>query len=370
MVLRSCEMLATSGAAWVLMLPIHEMKNTGPESFVSNASPFARPLVLALLLALACNKEQQECSADADCGEGSYCEMNLRVCFGLPEASLPHELGTVPPSPSNSTTLQLVGMAEPDVTVYIHDEPTCQNLYLGRVVAGADGKFAVDLQVAQGETKTFYMVAQKVQGHATPCAPALTYVNDIGIPAVVSCPGDDQKALPPSEPVKVTFSEPVRDSTADQSALTLKSGEEVVKGTYTVDGPTMTFTPEKALGFKKSYTLSVTSGVQDVATNPATAKQCSFRTETTRWTAPQSVGIAQNANKDGLSFALTPSGTVFLGWTEGNKPNAQDWAARQVGGGNFERKQLAAVLKALRPGFPGLTRRGTGGAAAPPDLPA
>lgn len=319
------------------------------ESLVCRVPRLAYPLAFALTLTLGCKLEQQECTTDADCGADSYCETNLGVCFGIPQTSQPQGVATDPPSPSNNPNPRLFGVAEKDATIYIYDEPTCQSLYLARVTPTSEGNFEAVMQVAPGETKSFYTVAEKVRGHPTPCTLVYTYVHDISSPAVVSCPGDDQKPLSTTEPVKVTFSEPIAGSTLNDTTLVFKDGAEVVKGTYDVDGPTVTFTPEKALGFKKSYTLSVTSGVQDLATNPVSAKQCQFRTETTRWTAPQSVGIAQNANNIGLSFALSPSGTVFLGWTEGNDPDFQVWAGWQVAGGAFERKQLASPAPRIGP---------------------
>lgn len=92
----------------------------------------------------------------------------------------------------------------------------------------------------------------------------------------------------------VTFSEPMNQSTINASTIALRvtSNGVAIPGavSYNASTNTATFTPTSQLGFSTSYTLSVTTGVQDIAGNAmASAFSASFTTIPNPDTTPPTV---------------------------------------------------------------------------------
>lgn len=67
-----------------------------------------------------------------------------------------------------------------------------------------------------------------------------------------------------SSQITVTFSEPMKASTINNTTFTLSNG---ATGTVTYSGSTATFTPSTYLALSTSYTAFTTTGVQDAAGN-------------------------------------------------------------------------------------------------------
>jgi Bacterial Ig-like domain len=122
----------------------------------------------------------------------------------------------------------------------------------GRLRAGAAGSIAI--------------IAAMLAGCGESTAP------DTTPPAVISTlPSSSASAVLITNPVTVTFSEPMNPITVNATSVALKlaSSGALVDGTVTYDAGTNTakFTPRSTLAYGTSYTIAVTSSASDVAGN-------------------------------------------------------------------------------------------------------
>jgi Bacterial Ig-like domain len=86
-------------------------------------------------------------------------------------------------------------------------------------------------------------------------------------------PPDNATGVVTDEPIKVTFSEPMLSTSITASVMQVTSGGIPVDGTVTVSGDVATFTPARPLAFGTAYTVTITTGAQDLASNALVAGQ-------------------------------------------------------------------------------------------------
>jgi hypothetical protein len=118
-------------------------------------------------------------------------------------------------------------------------------------------------------------------------------------PAVISVvPAQGATGVARTTTVTATFSEPVAPTTVTAATFTLKATGTgtPVAGTLAVTGSTVAFTPGAPLAFNTSYTVTIGTGITDVAGNHlATTATSSFTTVLN--TAPSAnAGPAQDVN--------------------------------------------------------------------------
>jgi len=116
-------------------------------------------------------------------------------------------------------------------------------------------------------------------------------------PAVLSTvPDDDAMYVGPSQPITVTFNQPV-DRGAAEAAFTLggDATEEVISGDFVwADEATFVFTPDQPLARAAQYRATVAAGVPSVAGQGATESEYVWRFTTT-----PPVGILSTSPQDG-----------------------------------------------------------------------
>ena len=105
--------------------------------------------------------------------------------------------------------------------------------------------------------------------------------------------------------IAATFSEAMDASTINTTNFTLKQGATSIAGTVTYVGTTATFAPASALAINTTYTVTITTGVKDLAGNPLLNNFAwSFSTAaTTAGQAPVPLGSAD-------TFAVLAGSTV------------------------------------------------------------
>jgi hypothetical protein len=91
---------------------------------------------------------------------------------------------------------------------------------------------------------------------------------DLIAPTVISVsPAANATSVAVTTKPVITFSEPVNPSTVNTSSITLKQGSAVISGTVAVSGAVATFTPSSSLIAGTVYTVTVTTGLKDLAGN-------------------------------------------------------------------------------------------------------
>lgn len=103
-------------------------------------------------------------------------------------------------------------------------------------------------------------------------------------PTIVSrSPNVNTVSIPVNTNIEVQFSEPVKDSSISSSTFLLKTStdEKEIPGVISLDSgkTTATFTPISALSPLQSYTVTLTSGIKDLAGNRLNSEEWSFTTE-------------------------------------------------------------------------------------------
>ena len=90
---------------------------------------------------------------------------------------------TIPPSPANVNTPQVVGSAEAGSTVRIYATPTCDGAALGSATAGPTGAFAVPVTVADDTPNLLFATGTDVANNTSACSEGVLYVEDSSPPA-------------------------------------------------------------------------------------------------------------------------------------------------------------------------------------------
>jgi hypothetical protein len=162
-------------------------------------------------------------------------------------------------------------------------------------------------------------------------------VADNTAPTIVSrTPGNGATSIAVGTNVSVIFSEPMQPATITTTNITLTptGGGAAIAGTMTYDAGTntATFNPTNDLENNKSYTITVTTGVKDVAGNALASQSTSTFTTELDTTAPTVTGTSPANNATGVTVgsavtvtfseqmdATTLTGTTFtLKTTAGN----------------------------------------------------
>ena len=86
-------------------------------------------------------------------------------------------------------------------------------------------------------------------------------------------PPDNATGVVTDEPISVTFSEPMLSTSITGSVMQVTSGGIPLDGTVTVSGDVATFTPARPLSFGTAYTVTITTGALDLASNALVAGQ-------------------------------------------------------------------------------------------------
>ncbi len=109
-----------------------------------------------------------------------------------------------------------------------------------------------------------------------------TNAPDTTVPTVSSTfPTDGATDVKVNSVISVTFSEEMDDATITSATLTLEdAASNAVGGSVSCSGTTATFTPGANLDFNTTYTLSVSTGAEDLAGNALEGESSlSFTTE-------------------------------------------------------------------------------------------
>lgn len=167
---------------------------------------------------------------------------------------------------------------------------------------------------------------------------ALIEYNPKPMSVTATSPANNAIDIPINSTVTATFSEAMNSSTITTSTFFLTNGSELVAGSvnYNADSRTATFTPSAKLNDSKTYTATITNGVQSLAGKPLlTTKTWSFTTATPKnnlsvtISGPGSVnsnpsgiactkGICTSAITASSAFTLmaTPNTrSMFMGWS-------------------------------------------------------
>ena len=86
-------------------------------------------------------------------------------------------------------------------------------------------------------------------------------------PVISTYPANGDIDVPVNQKLSVTFSGPMDPATFTTSTFTLKQGDKNVLGTVTYSGITAVFTPLNNLDNSTQYTITVTTGIKDLAGN-------------------------------------------------------------------------------------------------------
>jgi hypothetical protein len=120
-------------------------------------------------------------------------------------------------------------------------------------------------------------------------------------------PPNNATGVETAKPISVTFSEPMLSTSITGSVMQVTSGGVPVDGTVTVAGNVATFTPARPLAFGTAFTVTITTGAQDLASNALAAGQViNFVTNF----APAAPEIVSPAN----GVATTVARPVVLRW--------------------------------------------------------
>ena len=98
----------------------------------------------------------------------------------------------------------------------------------------------------------------------------------VGIALTQPLPDDPARGLPTTS-LEITFTEPV-DVASASDALSI---EPTVEGAVSWSGSVMIFTPDAPLDLATGYTVSIATGIEDLAGNRMTQAPAAFRFETT-----------------------------------------------------------------------------------------
>ncbi len=112
----------------------------------------------------------------------------------------PELTGTDPASPGNTTTFELLGIAEPGASVTFFRDAACTDALPATATPGADGTFSAALIVTPNAALTVHAAARDAAGNASGCSAPLTYRHDDIAPDAPTFSG----TFPPSPSSTVT----------------------------------------------------------------------------------------------------------------------------------------------------------------------
>jgi hypothetical protein len=172
------------------------------------------------------------------------------------------------------------------------------------------------------------LMAVLIVGFVGACA---SPANDLAAPTVSSLtPENGSTEVPLNTRVTVTFSKEMAASTINATTFSLTGpSATAVAGIVTLNdlGSTATFTPSGTLAGNTTYTATITTGSQDLLTNPLAANTVwSFTTGVTAATSPAPVVLGTAGNFVILAkSAVSTTGTTAITGNIGVSPAAQSF---------------------------------------------
>ncbi|OBX26486.1 Ig-like domain-containing protein [Gelidibacter algens] len=101
----------------------------------------------------------------------------------------------------------------------------------------------------------------------TACSDDDTSATYLSPSAIVSNPADDEIDVARNKVISVDFSEEMDPSTINASTFIVTQGDVTIEGTVSYSGTTAKFIPKTNLSADKVYTISITTGVKNLAGN-------------------------------------------------------------------------------------------------------
>ena len=145
---------------------------------------------------------------------------------------------------------------------------------------------------------------------------------DTTAPAVVSyTPAASAASVGVGTAIDVTFTEPVRAESVNADTFRVETGGLVLSGTYTTSGRLVRFTPLGGLATGSSYTVTLTTGIRDLAGNPLAGtvtwdfSTASLGTVELQWTPSRARGVNMVGGGYKVYYSTTSGFTI-----DGNTP--------------------------------------------------
>ncbi len=114
-----------------------------------------------------------------------------------------------------------------------------------------------------------------------------------------SKPGSGNTNVPPNQAISVTFSENMNPDSVNTTSFSVSKGGVPVSGTVGLEGAEATFTPDVPLEANTIYTVTITTGVTDLAGNPMSSDRTwIFTTGTASDVTPPSVTLTNPKDGD------------------------------------------------------------------------
>ena len=147
----------------------------------------------------------------------------------------------------------------------------------------------------------------------------MTYIgSDATAPTVTSTsPSNNSTNVPVTTALTATFSEKMALSSINISTFTVSNGSTSVSGSVTYDPDTMeaTFIPSGSLSYSTTYTATITTDVEDMASNRMqTDYSWSFTMVASPWSTTTIDGIG-NA-KAGISIAIDSNNKIHISYVD------------------------------------------------------
>ena len=151
--------------------------------------------------------------ATAEDGSGLVSDCSAEGLLYVHDASVPDPpffVGTDPSSPGNTLAFDVLGQAEPGITVTLHTDQDCLSDPVGEVVVPGSATFSISVSAAPNDSISYWGRATDGAGNLSPCTlePA-TYVHDGIVPAaptlIATTPASP---APTSSPTVIGASEP------------------------------------------------------------------------------------------------------------------------------------------------------------------
>jgi hypothetical protein len=150
------------------------------------------------------------------------------------------------------------------------------------------------------------------------------YVGTVDQPPTITgqTPAPNATGVAPGSAITITFSEPIVAASANTTSITLKQGSTTVAGSvnYESSTRTVTFDPTSDLGPSTTYTVAVSTAIEDTAANTlASPVSWQFTTRQLALTASAGTGgsisppgqVLVNYGSD-LTFTITPDAGYYL----------------------------------------------------------
>jgi hypothetical protein len=186
--------------------------------------------------------------------------------------------GTQPAARGSEPQPQVLGTAEPGVTVELYNGSLCPGAALVTGTADADGRFAIRFPVTRNATT--HITAKARRGtRASECSRPETsavYVHDDLVPQVNTVtPARDATGVSLTVAAVARFSEPMNEASVK---LDVTCGGQPVAGSLVASGDQVTFTPSASLPEQTACTVTVREGADLTGNTLAAEYSWSFTT--------------------------------------------------------------------------------------------